>query len=165
MIKSPLVAALAVLAGLPLPAAHAQESGAKRPCDQALAAYDDASHNYEAAKFAIDRATQLLASARYSSRVGKMNIDLLGRENDVTTALHPYVAAIGPAYAAIASLRETCGADAALKQMSRLQRSAQFKLKVDDDISELLRIGIDRLADDQMADIKKMFDSMKVDAK
>jgi hypothetical protein len=132
-------------------------------CQHALDRFERARHNFAAAKFALDRAIQLLGSARFASGVG-MNIDLASRQSDVDAALSPYVESIGPAYGAIELLNVNCNADA-VKQMVRVPASAKFKEKVDENISNLFGAGTDQLADDQMADIKRLFDSMKAGRK
>ncbi|ATU91015.1 hypothetical protein [Phyllobacterium zundukense] len=129
-------------------------------CQHALDGFDRAVNNYTAAKFALDRAIQLLGSARYASRVGKMKIDLASRQDDVDAALSPYIESIGPAYGAVVLLNASCSTDA-VKQMGQMLPDARFEKKVDEYISKFLRGGADKFADDQMADIKKMFDDMK----
>jgi hypothetical protein len=129
-------------------------------CQHALDSFERAVDNFTAAKFAVDRAAQLLGSARYASGVGKMKIDLASRQADAEATLSPYIESIGSAYGAIALLNTSCSADA-VKQRPHLPPTVQFKKKLDENITELLGGGVDKRADDQMADIKKMFDDMK----
>lgn len=126
-------------------------------CGRAMGAYALGVQDYLDAKFALDRAIQLLASARYSSIVGKMKINVARQESDLAHALPRYVATLGPAYAAIASMDTNCSINA-ITPPRRLPSTARFKQRLDGDLSLLLRSGVDRLADDQMADTKKMFD-------
>lgn len=125
-------------------------------CEQATATYEAAVDDYLGAKFALDRATQLLASARYASIVGKMKINIALQETDVARALPGYIASLGPTYAAIDSIDAACSTDV-LATQHRLP--AQFKQRIDDDLASLLQGGVDKLANDQMADTKSMFDS------
>ena len=157
--KTIILAALS-LAGLPfMTPLHALDLNAPidpARCQHALDRFERARHNFAAAKFALDRAIQLLGSARFASRVG-MNIDLASRQTDVDAALSPYIESIGPAYGAIELLNANCNADA-VKQMVRVPSSAKFKDKVDENISNLFGAGADKLADDQMTDIKRLFE-------
>lgn len=154
--------ALFVLSALPALAQQAEtnRSLSSDACREAIKSYARATHDYLAAKFALDRATQLLASARYSSIVGKMKINMVIRESEVATALPRYAAAIGEAYAAIATLKAVCPSDA-LPSVSRLPSSSKLKERLDKDLVLFVGRGVDRLADDQMSDIRKMFDDMK----
>lgn len=159
-----LIIAASIITGLSLPiptqALDLNASADLTRCQHALDTFERAVNNYMAAKFALDRATQLLASARYASRVMKLEIDLASREADAKAALSPYIVSIGPAYGAVELMNASCSADA-VKQVHQRLPPAQFKRKMDANIAELLRSGVDKLADDQMADIKKMFDDMK----
>lgn len=65
-------------------------------CERATATYEAAVDDYLGAKFALDRATQLLASARYASIIGKMKINIALQETDVARALPGYIASLGP---------------------------------------------------------------------
>ncbi|CAN7464482.1 hypothetical protein LJR231_003119 [Phyllobacterium sp. LjRoot231] len=124
-------------------------------CSDAQNKLAGAVKNYKGAKFALDRAIQLLGSARYSSRIGKMKLDMASRQADVDAATASYVGSIGPAYGAVALVNVSCSDD--LIKVPGIQ----FLKRVDLDVSKFLASGADKLADDQMADIKKMFDEMK----
>lgn len=124
-------------------------------CNDAISRFESVMKEYKRAKFALDRATQLLASARYSSRVGKMNIDLASRQADMVAATSSYVESIGPAYVMTAILNVDCSNDEAKKSGILLLG------KINLDVNKFLSEGVDKLADDQMADIKRMFDGVK----
>ena len=165
MSKRKYLVCLVALAGLTtLPAlaqqADKNDSESSDGCRQAIESYARATHDYLAAKFALDRATQLLASARYSSMVGMMKIDMAIRESDVASAIPKYIAAIAPAYAAISVLKTACPTNA-ITVAHQLPNEAKLKNRLDEDLTLFLERGIDRLADDQMTDIKTMFDNMK----
>ena len=152
------------LAGLAAAPVLAEEVGAQSPaggeaCWQAIRAYESASNAYIDAKFDLDRATQLMASARYSSIVGKMKINMAVRESDIAKAIPAYIAAIGPAHAAVASIEAACPAKAITAP--QLLRAAKFKERLNADLALYLGRGVDKLVDDQMADTKRMFDGMK----
>ncbi|HMF69290.1 MAG TPA: hypothetical protein VK602_16965 [Phyllobacterium sp.] len=139
---------------------HAQQTDSRAPvnqptCSEALNKLAGAISDYKGAKFALDRAIQLLGSARYSSRIGKMKLNMASRQVDVDAATASYVGSIGPAYGAVALVIANCSDD--LVKVPGIR----FMKKVDVDVSKFLSGGADKLADDQMADIKKMFDEMK----
>lgn len=124
-------------------------------CKAAISRFESVTKEYKRAKFTLDRATQLLASARYSSRVGKMNIDLASRQADMVAATSSYVESLGPAYVTAATLTVDCSNDKTKKSGIRLVG------KINLDVNKFLSEGVDKLADDQMADIKKLFDGVK----
>ncbi|HAO2891941.1 TPA: hypothetical protein IHM15_004543 [Escherichia coli] len=124
-------------------------------CSDLIKRLESAIKEYKRAKFSLDRATQLMASARYSSRIGKMNIDLASRQADVTVATASYVESIGPAYSSVAALNADCGQDAFKESGIR------FTVMLNLDITRFISEGVDKLADEQMADIKKVFGDMK----
>ncbi len=153
-------AALIIFLGAHATPAHPQQSNPAMPatpggCNDALNRLAVVIDDYNRAKFALDRAIQLLASARFSSGVGMMNIDLAGRQADADVAIAAYAGAIGPAYGALALLDASCRDDAARLPGSRFAR------KLDGDVLRFLSSSVDKLADDQMADIKKVFGGMK----
>lgn len=124
-------------------------------CKAAISRFESGVKEYKRAKFTLDRTTQLLASARYSSRVGKMNIDLASRQADLAAATSSYVGSLGPVYVMAANLTVDCSNDDTRKSRIRLVE------KINLDVNKFLSEGVDKLADDQMADIKKLFDDMK----
>lgn len=157
-------AVLMMLVGGIATPAHPQQSDPAMParpmdCSDAMNRLAPAIDDYKRAKFALDRAIQLLASARFSSRVGMMNIDLASRQAAADAAIAAYAGAIGPAYGALALLDASCRDDAARLPVSRFAR------KLDGDVSTFLSGGVDKLADDQMEDIKKVFGGMKTPQK
>jgi hypothetical protein len=156
------VAAIVTGLALPLPA-QALDTNARvdvAHCQHALDGFKRALSDYGAAKFGLDRAIQLLGSARYASRVGKMKIDLASRQAQAEAALSPYIHSIGPAYGAVWLVNASCEAEE-LRQLPYVSSVDQFKKRVDENISKLVHGGVDKLADEQMADIKEMFDEMK----
>ncbi|MDR6631976.1 hypothetical protein J2X72_000747 [Phyllobacterium sp. 1468] len=124
-------------------------------CSDAQNKLAGAVKDYKGAKFALDRAIQLLGSARYSSRIGKMNLDMASRQADADAATTSYVGSIGPAYGAVALINVSCSDNSIRAPGMRFLKS------VDLDVAKFLAGAADKLADDQMADIKKMFDEMK----
>lgn len=84
-----------------------------------------------------------------------MNIDLASRQADVTVATASYVESIGPAYSSVAALNADCGQDV-FKESGVI-----FTEKLNLDITRFISEGVDKLADEQMADIKKVFGDMK----
>lgn len=152
-------AVLMISLGATLSLSQAQQADPGSPgdptkCREGLNSFDDAVSDYKGAKFALDRAIQLLGSARFSSRVGKMNIDLASRQADANTAAISYAGSLGPAYGAVALLNASCSGD-------ELKPAMRFLRKINADVSKLVSSSVDKLADDQMADIKKLFDAMK----
>ncbi len=150
-------AVLMMLVGGIATPAHPQQSNPASPmdCSDAMNRLAPVMVAYNRAKFALDRAIQLLASARFSSMVGMMNIDLASRQADADAAIAAYAGAIGPAYGALALLDASCRDDAARLPVSRFAR------KLDGDVLRFLSSSVDKLADDQMEDIKKVFGGMK----
>jgi len=137
--------------------AHAQQTDPKVPIDQkacsdGLSRLNGAINDYKGAKFALDRAIQLLGSARYSSRIGKMKLDMASRQMDAEVAINAYAGSIGPAYGAVALVNASCSDDAVKVA------GVRFMKKVDVDVARFLSPGADKMADDLMADIKKVFD-------
>jgi len=159
-----IILVASILTGLALPVpAHALDLNAPidlMRCQHALDSFEQAMNNYMAAKFGLDRAIQLLGSARFASSVGKMKIDLASRQAQAEAALSQYIESIGPAYGAVSLVNANCDA-VAVRQTAHVSPTAQFKARVDENISKLLHGGVDKLADEQMADIKEMFDNMK----
>ncbi|MBZ9653940.1 hypothetical protein [Phyllobacterium lublinensis] len=142
---------------------HAQQSDPPpmpvAGCSYAMSRLAPAIDDYRRTKFALDRAVQLLASARYSSRVGRMDIDLAGPEAEADGAIAAYARSIGPAFGAIALVNASCRDGAAKLAGNR------FGAKLDRDVATLLSGSADRLVDDQVKDIENVFSRMKVQQK
>lgn len=151
-----LVTSFSAMAGT----AQAQETDlnaliGQSACRAAISRFESVAKEYKRAKFSLDRATQLLASARYSSIVGKMKIDLASRQGDLVAAASSYVESLGPAYVMAATLTVDCSNDETRKSGVRLVE------RINLDVNKFLSEGVDKLANDQMADIKKLFDGVK----
>lgn len=150
-------AALIVFLGAHATPALPQQSDPANPmsCNDARVRLGPIMDDYKRTKFALDRAIQLLASARFSSRVGMMNIDLASRQADADAAIAAYIGAIGPAFGALTLVEASCGDDAA--QLP----SRRFAGQLNGDVSRFLSRSVEKLADDQMEDIKKVFGGMQ----